>query len=405
MAKKDSRPIRKVEAQPKADNVILHLSDLHFGREKDPHERTLVLGQLARELHSLEAEWQPTHLCITGDVADNGHSGEYKEAASWLHSFLKEFAINPEFVFICPGNHDVDWNIAKRCKRPRSNEEVDAILRIPLPADIERGFKNYCKFLKSMKIPLYSYKKTPNKKSYLFGIRDTPNNLHIFCCNSCFYSWDETSKGKLLLGNKLFDYVQAENLVGNDSEDDIITIALVHHSKEKLDESEYYSSSQRPPAFNRLAEMTQLILMGHEHAQVNPWDRSGYGAYHTCIGSAFYGIEHPNSFQLFSVNRFKRMYECKYFQWNPSRRRWLERTDIETCWPFDRGTSSQDGLSIKATQLAAELWNLIKTQDFTTASQRYKTERDWFLQNKDKIDISLAELIDLYFQEISLWSD
>lgn len=408
MAKKESKPKRKAKEPLKANhagNVILHLSDLHFGRDKEQHQRKLVLELLLKELHDLEPEWKPTHLCITGDVADSGAPREYKKAASWLVEFLENFSISPEFVFICPGNHDVNWKVAKKYKIPNSIEKVDAILSIPLPTYIKRGFNNYCNFVKSVKIPPYLYKKVPSKESYLFGVRETSSNLRFVCCNSCFYSWDESSKGRLLLGYKLLDYMQAENLIGDSYGNDIITIAIAHHPKEKLDESEYYSSNQRPAAFNRLAEMSHLILMGHEHARINPWDRSGHGAYTSCIGSVFYSIDWENSFQLFRINRSTRRYECKYFQWNPSRRKWLEITDVETCWPFDRGISSQEVLNKKAIELADELWRLIKKQDFPTALQRYKAEQGWFYQNKTKIDATLAESLELYFQEINLWSN
>jgi predicted MPP superfamily phosphohydrolase len=387
--------------------VILHISDLHFGRDQDQDGRTLVFNELIREVHKLGTIWNPTYLCITGDIANKGAPDEYKKAASWLVNFIKEFSIGPDFVFICPGNHDVNWNVAKKCKKPRSKEIIDALLTIPLPTNITKGFNNYRKFLKGMKIPPYLlYKKVPSKTSYLFGIRDTSSNLRFFCCNSCFYSWDKTYKGNLLLGNNLIDHMQAENLIGNESESDIITIALIHHSKEKLDESEYYSLGQRPAAFNRLAEKTQLILMGHEHAQINPWNRSGYGAYDSCIGSVFYEIKHINTFQLFKVNRLKGRYECKYFQWNPSLRKWLERTDIKTDWPFDIGSSSQEELNnSRAAKLADELWNLIQRQDFQTALQRYKAEQDWFSRNKVKISVDLSESLELYFQEINLRSN
>ena len=69
--------------------VILHLSDLHFGCDKSESARAarkLALDGLASAIRSLEPEWQPTILCISGDIACKGLKSDYDEALLGLQS-------------------------------------------------------------------------------------------------------------------------------------------------------------------------------------------------------------------------------------------------------------------------------------------------------------------------------
>lgn len=398
----------QVAAKPGDCPVILHISDLHFGIEQTPteeQERKLVLNLLAEKILQFGTGWQPNYLCITGDIAHTSNTTEYDKARGWLLEFIKKLSIYISDVFICPGNHDANWETPQKSPKPKSASKVDDILSVPLPSHIEELFSNYTGFLEGLGVPQYYYSADGRKQSYMFGLREADHTIKILCCNSCFFSWDPKSKHKLLLGNKLLDFMQAEGLLECQPDYRKIRIALMHHSREQLDESEYYPDGSRPPGFNRVAEMSHLILMGHQHAKVNPWERSGYGAYYSCIGAAFYGIDHNNSSQLFRINQLERRYECKYLQWNSTRRQWLERADIETCWPFDRGATSQKELSnSKAIKLADDLWSYIRGHDFSEALRLWKVEQGWFSQNKSSIEPDLVERLDLLFREIELRS-
>jgi hypothetical protein len=71
-----------------ADSVVLHLTDLHFGREaKDAQSRKNArkkcLDSLRKRLARIvkeDAVWKPTIVAITGDIGWGGIASDYEEA-------------------------------------------------------------------------------------------------------------------------------------------------------------------------------------------------------------------------------------------------------------------------------------------------------------------------------------
>jgi len=72
---------------------FIHLSDPHFHSKFEDNEEVVVkLKYIAKEF--------PNHkIIVTGDITDDGHKTQYKQAALSLHSFVGR-------IFFCPGNHD-----------------------------------------------------------------------------------------------------------------------------------------------------------------------------------------------------------------------------------------------------------------------------------------------------------
>lgn len=90
---------------------ILHLSDIHFGTDKDA---VLWYGQLAEDLkrdlncNSLDA------VILSGDIATNSEPVEYEAAKSFLVKLGNEFGIDPRHLVIVPGNHDLNRLFSKK---------------------------------------------------------------------------------------------------------------------------------------------------------------------------------------------------------------------------------------------------------------------------------------------------
>jgi len=76
--------------------TLLHLSDLHFGRDLD-------LAQ-ARALEAGLTDWAPTAIVISGDLTQRARHGEFIAVLRFVER-LREVA--PTLVI--PGNHDVEW--------------------------------------------------------------------------------------------------------------------------------------------------------------------------------------------------------------------------------------------------------------------------------------------------------
>jgi len=82
---------------------IFHLSDIHFGAEN----KAAVEAAL-QHCH----DNNPDLVLITGDITQQGFSGEFEAAARWIKAM-------PEPVFVTVGNHDVPyWNLLDRLFYP-----------------------------------------------------------------------------------------------------------------------------------------------------------------------------------------------------------------------------------------------------------------------------------------------
>src|SRR5215813_5287896 len=96
---------------------LLHLSDLHFGYDRDQTARTQraeALDLMLKELGKLEAAWKPQVIVISGDLSWQGKPTGYTELAEWLTKKLfPATARTAEDCIICPGNHDLDRKIAR----------------------------------------------------------------------------------------------------------------------------------------------------------------------------------------------------------------------------------------------------------------------------------------------------
>ena len=74
---------------------ILHLSDIHFGRNyartkiMDPFEkRDEIMEGLLSCIGSIPEGQKPEHIVVTGDIAWFGKRDEYEEAKAWFLRIL-----------------------------------------------------------------------------------------------------------------------------------------------------------------------------------------------------------------------------------------------------------------------------------------------------------------------------
>lgn len=82
---------------------ILHLSDLHFGR----NERPEPVDALAR----LIEEAQPELVVASGDLTHRGLRAQHERAAAFLRGLELP-------VLAIPGNHDIPYSVPKRFTQP-----------------------------------------------------------------------------------------------------------------------------------------------------------------------------------------------------------------------------------------------------------------------------------------------
>lgn len=286
--------------------TMLHLSDLHFGWDEDPYEhaeRRLVLDGLLHALESLDPDWKPECMCITGDLGGKGRAADYQEAEDWLRQLLNALGIGPEALVICPGNHDANRELAAECARPSDWCEADGILRsIPPPQHYQNPFAEFVAFCRAFGVPPL---KAVNWENSLVGRRDY-RGVSFVCLNSSWFSKDDRDRGRLWLGQpqlKLLEDNDQPPSPGRLNEPDtVLTVALFHHPEEWLHDSERQRGDQRQNTIDYIALRCHALLTGHTHGEPRRADRKAECAWHFRGGAAYGGAAHPNSFRVIRLD-------------------------------------------------------------------------------------------------------
>jgi 3',5'-cyclic AMP phosphodiesterase CpdA len=117
---------------------ILHLSDLHFtGAES----ATLWHSQLSEDLkYELDCDHLDA-MIVSGDVGTYSLEQEYDEARRFLERLAKEFKLPSDGLIIVPGNHDLNWKLAKKGYSLVDRDECEGDLATA--RFVEVGSQNY----------------------------------------------------------------------------------------------------------------------------------------------------------------------------------------------------------------------------------------------------------------------
>ena len=255
------------------DNVILHLSDLHFGYDENQQkkaDREIVLKELIDVLSQQESDWKPTIVCISGDIAWSAKKSDYKAAGKWFKKLFKTLDITNENVVICPGNHDVNRNEASYIPRPKDPKEADETLKVPIAGFSDKPFSEYMKLYKQIGVPPLNF---GNNISYLVGYRII-QDIRFVSCNSAWFSKDEDDEGNLWLGLKQLEYLYSKKQLPctDVTKGGQVTIAIFHHPGRWLSKNETDQFFHRTATLDYLADRCHLILTGHSHGGLRKAD-------------------------------------------------------------------------------------------------------------------------------------
>lgn len=93
--------------------IFVHVSDIHFGQEKDGG--SIVSNDDAKRCLILDAKAEvektgvnAAGVIVTGDIAYSAQDEEYAEAAVWLADLTDAIGCKKTDVQMVPGNHDID---------------------------------------------------------------------------------------------------------------------------------------------------------------------------------------------------------------------------------------------------------------------------------------------------------
>lgn len=122
--------------------VFVHVSDIHFGQEKDDrvHIHADVKQQLiadAKEVVSDISGGVAHGILVTGDIAQSGKWTEYEDAGKWLDELAASVGVEIHRVQMVPGNHDLD-----RSKLSFSGKQILDHIRAGGPKEYEGILNN-----------------------------------------------------------------------------------------------------------------------------------------------------------------------------------------------------------------------------------------------------------------------
>jgi hypothetical protein len=245
---------------PKDKYRFLHLSDIHFGQERDG--RLVVYDDIRAQLLSdckaraEESTVATDGILITGDVAFRGSPDEYKVAGQWIDDLATAVGCDVLKVRTIPGNHDIDrtriqhsCHLAHADMHSKQAHQVDGCLIQLLEegeqSPILRKLDPYREFASRFGCYFESVRRPLWRHDYHFRGGGT---LAFVGMNSVQVSDHQDAEGKMVLGNE--QYVLAE-------QDGVEYVVLVHHPlhwlKDRLEAKRY------------LMKRARVLVVGHEH--------------------------------------------------------------------------------------------------------------------------------------------
>lgn len=122
--------------------VFIHVSDIHFGQEKDDrvHIHNDVKQQLiadAKQVVSTIAGGVAQGILVTGDIAQSGKWTDYVDAGNWLDELAASIGVEIHRVQMVPGNHDLD-----RTKLSFAGKKILDYIRAGGPKEYEEIINN-----------------------------------------------------------------------------------------------------------------------------------------------------------------------------------------------------------------------------------------------------------------------
>jgi hypothetical protein len=104
------------ESEFPAQIVLLHLSDIHFRKDRagDPHDPDADLrNELERDLRTIRTTLvqRVDGIIVSGDIAFGGQPEEFEFAEGWLERLRELIDCPKDSIMVSPGNHDVDRSV------------------------------------------------------------------------------------------------------------------------------------------------------------------------------------------------------------------------------------------------------------------------------------------------------
>jgi 3',5'-cyclic AMP phosphodiesterase CpdA/tetratricopeptide (TPR) repeat protein len=121
----EARSILRGEKERRARRiVVIHLSDVHFGKKPDStemhrfrqrsglHDHRSLAAHVLDECKQELVDGAALFVVISGDIAYQAVNDEYGEATIFIRSLLEGLQLGLDRLVVVPGNHDVNWKLS-----------------------------------------------------------------------------------------------------------------------------------------------------------------------------------------------------------------------------------------------------------------------------------------------------
>jgi predicted MPP superfamily phosphohydrolase len=290
---------------------ILHLSDLHLGKESTSAWRMRrVLGTAWQDnLEAIRRDGPIDLICFTGDLAQSGIPEQYTEATVFVEELLSLLDVPSDRFFCVPGNHDVDRSIQashwSKLRRAAGDVNEQVFARWMAGSRAPRCCKDAWRDAVFQRQAAYqSWLETSGFSHFLpvkhshgrLGYRASIDlgigaPLNIIGLDSAWLAGDDHDQGKL----RLTDEQIARLLTQDGKQLTGWTIALVHHPLSDLADG---LSARR-----LLTEYgVSLLLHGHVHdPELSRWASPAHGLHLSSAGCLYEHDRYPNSLQVLDI--------------------------------------------------------------------------------------------------------
>ena len=297
---------------------ILHLSDIHFGRNypeygiKDAFEKKdQILEDLISCIANIEDGLRPEHIVVTGDIAWRGKKKDFDEAYEWFTKLLSATGLKGEDITFCVGNHDVNraYSCSNRDLKDNEIEKIDNLYAYENVHEMEPPIYEYDKFCEKIGMVPFMYPLNGNMEySYSLGYKDvifsSGSTIRLFAFNtaliSCLPNIDDD---KMWIGQKQILELMKYGIMPLKKDDSsCYTLALFHHAERFLHPNEICEYDGRIATLPLLKDAVDLILCGHTETGGRPvlQEQKGGGKLLTG-GASYYSDKHPNAFSMIYV--------------------------------------------------------------------------------------------------------
>lgn len=295
---------------------ILHLSDLHFRKDREEDFSDVLLG-LGDTVETMVKDGKnPDFVVLTGDLVWSGKSSDYQLARTWIDQHLLKpiKGFRKENLLVIPGNHDVNRKKISQAAeyieeglRKGDQHEITKVLReVDTRNLVLKRQEEYLKFANG-----YRPQSRPLEVPWWSKIHRCDSGISIgfagLATSLIAYGNDERDYGNLLLGDyqihAMFRKLRKVN----------VRIALIHHPVS------YLIGQERRIVLRCLLKNCSILLRGHLHEQDSLiYKTEDDLMVELATGSAYHDRRYDNNFQVIEIDTDKRTVVVQYWLWKNS---------------------------------------------------------------------------------------